>query len=59
MRSALGVQRAAFDALVIHFASEPISENRADDEDSTQHGDRYQDIRELFQLGLSPQAIHC
>ena len=52
LRAALGVERAARGAAVIHRAREPVCDERAQDENDDQDGDAQQCIDHFLYLSL-------
>ena len=54
MSPSLRIEIPAFVAAIIHLASEPVSENRAQDKDTPKHCDRQESIG--YTLHLLPEA---
>ena len=50
MCPSLGIEVSAIGAFVIHLASEQVCKERAQDQDSAEHGDGQQSIGQAFHL---------
>jgi len=56
MRPPPGIERSTLTACEVHFSREPIGEQRAEHEDSAQHGNGHERIRQPFHSAESCAA---